>query len=147
MDFIPNNSHTYIITPETQTPHYSVKRTVSSVPLVPGLYKYYWIMRSLTCLSKSCPLLLIDSTTIALVCTALASGQPSHKHTAKESSRAHLHSAQQHEYALPRLLEMYRKPPKYRRLYNPDTQQWSHGVWNRGFPLYSLLLELPSKHI
>ena len=34
-----------------QTPRYSVKRTGSqSVPLVPGLYKTHWIMRTLTCL-------------------------------------------------------------------------------------------------
>ena len=33
-------------------PRYSVKRTTSSVPLVPGLYIIYWIMRTLTCLSR-----------------------------------------------------------------------------------------------
>ena len=31
--------------------------------------------------------------------------------------------------------KLYRKPPKYGHLYNPDTQWWSHGVHNRGVPL------------
>ena len=40
-----------LLTPELRTPPYSVKRTDSSVPLVPGLYKIHWIMQSLTYLS------------------------------------------------------------------------------------------------
>ena len=34
-----------------RTPCYSVKRTDSSVPLVPALYKIHWIMQMLACLS------------------------------------------------------------------------------------------------
>ena len=45
-------------------------------------------------------------------------------------------SAEQHRYALPRLSEIHRKSPKYGRLYNPDTQWWSHDVCNRGVTLY-----------
>ena len=43
-----------------QAPRYSVKRTDSSVLLVPALYKIHWIMQTLACLS---PPLLINSTT------------------------------------------------------------------------------------
>ena len=35
-----------------RSPRYSVKRTESLVPLVPGLYKFRWIMRSLAFLSR-----------------------------------------------------------------------------------------------
>ena len=35
-----------------RTPHYSVKQTSSSVPLIPGLYIIHWTMWTLTCLSR-----------------------------------------------------------------------------------------------
>ena len=65
----------------------------------------------------------------------------SRKHTGRESSRMCLHSAQQHGYALPRLPEIHWKPPKYRRLYNPDMQWWSHDVHNRGVCCKVFLLQ------
>jgi len=46
-----------------RTPRYSVKQTDSSVPLVPALYKIYWIMRMFACLSCKVVHLLINSTT------------------------------------------------------------------------------------
>ena len=51
-------------------------------------------------------------------------------------TRLRLRSTQQHRYALPRLPEIYRMPPKYGTLYNSDTQRY---VRNRGVPLYSQL--------
>ena len=45
-------------------------------------------------------------------------------------------STQQHGYALPRLLEIYQKPPKYGNLYHLNTHQQSRGVHIRGVPLY-----------
>ena len=37
--------------PEMQKPLYFIKRTGFSVPLVPGLYKFCWIMRTFACLT------------------------------------------------------------------------------------------------
>jgi len=123
-----------------RTPRYSINWTSSSVPLVPGLYIIHWIMRTLTYLSCK------------FVRHRLSIQQQWHwfayfwrlvslsrKRTARESSRTCLRSTQQHGYALPRLLEIYRKPPKYGHLYNRDTQQWSHGVRNTGVPLYMFM--------
>jgi len=63
-----------------RTPRYSVKWTDSSVPLVPGLYKIHWIMRTLACLThkvvRHCWSIQQLDITIALVCTVLVSGQP-----------------------------------------------------------------------
>ena len=63
-----------------RTTRYFVKCTDSSVPLVPGLYKIHWIMRSLACLSfkvvHRCWSIQQLDITIALVCKLLASGQP-----------------------------------------------------------------------
>ena len=47
------------------------------------------------------------------------------------------HSAQQHEYALPHLPEICRKPQKYGYLYILDTQRGPRGVQIRVVPLYS----------
>ena len=75
-DCISINSHT----PEMRTPRYSVKRTSSSVPLVPGLYIILWIMWTLTCLSTKCVrhhrLIQQLDIIIALVRIVQASGQP-----------------------------------------------------------------------
>ena len=101
-----------IITPEMRTPRYFVKRTSSSVPLVPVIH---WIMRTLTCLSRKFvrhgwSIQQLHGIIIALVCIVLVSGQPSRKRTACNgelySCRTRLHSTQQHRYALPRLAEI-----------------------------------------
>ena len=129
------------------TPCYSVKRTDSLVPLVPGLHKIHWIMQSLACPSRKvvchCWSIQQLDITIALVCTVQPLVSLSRKRTARESSRMRLCSAQQHGYTLPCLPEIYQKPPKYGQLCNADTQCWSHDVRNRGVPLY--IMTTPAK--
>ena len=67
-------------------------------------------------LAQDCPVPLIDSLTGHYTNTGMHSSSLwlsfSCHRTARESSGTHLRSAQWHEYALPRLLETYRKPPK-----------------------------------
>ena len=68
--------------PEMQKPLYFIKRTGFSVPLVPGLYKICWIMRTFACLTHKvlhhCWTIQKLDIIIALVHTVLtlASGQP-----------------------------------------------------------------------
>ena len=64
--------------PEMQKPLYFIKRTGFSVPLVPGLYKICWIVRTFACLTHKvlhhCWTIQKLDTIIALVHTVLASG-------------------------------------------------------------------------
>lgn len=64
--------------PEMQKPLYFIKRTGFSVPLVSGLYKICWIMRTFACLTHKilhhCWTIQKLDTIIALVHTVLASG-------------------------------------------------------------------------
>ena len=99
------------------TPRYSVKRTDFVVPLVPGLYKIHSIMRTLAgLLHKTVQhrwLIHQLDILLTLVCIVLTSGYPFF--AIVQQGRAlewRLRSIQRHEYALPRLLEIYRKPPK-----------------------------------
>ena len=92
-----------------RTPCYSVKRTDSSVPLVPALCKIHCIMRTLACLSPKFvhhrwSIQQLDIT-ISLVCTVITTGQPfSQAYGKGELYRTCLRSA----HALPRLPKIHR---------------------------------------
>ena len=83
--------------------------------LVPRLYKIYSIMWTLTSLSHKIVghRWLIHQLDIILtvVRIVLASGYP-FLPLYSNGELWRLRSAEQHEYALPHLLEIYRKPPK-----------------------------------
>ena len=51
-----------------------------------------------------------------------------------------LHSAQQHEYTLPCLPEIYWKPPESGHLFTPDTLDGTNGVRIIEIPLYCMLV-------
>ena len=78
-------------------------------------------------LTQDCPSPLIDSTTLQQ--HWYTQYQPlvslSQQRTARESSETH-HSTQWHEYALPRLPEIYQKPPKQGHLFTEDTLDGPH---------------------
>ena len=113
-----------------RTPHYSVKRTDFAVPLVPGLYKIHSIMWMLASLSHK------------IVRHRWPSGH--YTNTGNHSSSLWLSflaivqqgralercfcGAQWHEYALPHLLEIYRKTPKSGHLFTQDTLNGTNGV-------------------
>ena len=110
-----------------QTPRYSIKQTDFVVPLVLGLYKISLDnVDTGRPLAQDCPALDIILT---LVLTVLASGYPFLPSCRKGELRnstfvslvivqqgialeQRLRSAQWHKYTLPRLPEIYRKPPK-----------------------------------
>ena len=124
-----------------RTPRYSVKQDKLFGPSI-----IWTVQNSLNnvdagmCLSQNCLAPLIDLTTghynstgtysTSLWLAFLASEQQG----GGGGSGMRLCSAQQHEYALPHLPEIYQKPPIYGHIL--DTQRGPHGVRIRGVPLY-----------
>ena len=98
---------------EMRTPHYSVKRIDFAVPLVQNSLDNADAGRPL---AQDCPAPLVDSTNEYYTNTGMHSSSLWLSFLAiVQQGRAlerRLRSAQRHEYALPRLPEIYRKPPK-----------------------------------
>ena len=56
-------------------------------------------------------------------------------------------SAQRHEYVLPHLPEIYRKPPKSGHLFTPDTLDGTNGVCIIEVPLYYVSNWIVESHV
>ena len=113
---------------QMQTPRYSVKWTVF------GSSSTWTVQNSLdnadACkpLTQDCPPSLVKSITGHYNSTGTHNTSLSCQHTARESSRTHLQSAQGHKCALPRLLEICQKPPKEGHLFTQDSLGGTNGV-------------------
>ena len=100
-----------------QTSCYYVKRAGFSVPIILGLYKIRWITRTRSPIMLGCPPPLIASTTGHYNSTLQHLVSLSRQSTARENSRMCPRRTQQHQYALPYLLETYQKHPNHGCLY------------------------------
>ena len=76
-------------------------------------------------LMQDCPPPLIDSITVHHNSTGIHSNSHWLVFLTSVQQGRSLLRAQQHEYVLPCIAEMYQNLPKYSYLYIPDMQQWS----------------------